>query len=194
MSNTAKKLNILFLEDNSDDVELVRFQLSKLKHPIDLVSVDEQHQYILQLIHNKPQMILSDHSLPSFTGKEALQIAQHVCPEVPFIFVTGTIKSPEDAAEAVLAGASGFILKDNLKKLETTIQRVLERQNKMNTMEYSFVTKSIYHCIDQLQSIETMVSRGNTSISIDDKQKIDQSIALLKSIFIEKELRHKGHL
>src|SRR5262249_14177823 len=71
-----------------------------------------------------PSLILSDFSLPQFDGLTALRIAHEVAPEVPFIFVSGTI-GEERAIEALLCGAMDYVLKTNLARLAPAVKRAL---------------------------------------------------------------------
>ena len=86
--------------------------------------VDTQEGFVYELEHNPPDVILSDHCLPSFDGFMALNIARRLCPEVPFIFVTGRV-GEQIAIETLRNGATDYVLKGNLTKLAPTIQRAL---------------------------------------------------------------------
>ena len=72
-----------------------------------------------------PDIILSDFSLPQFDGMSALAVAREVAPDVPFIFLSGTI-GEERAIEALQRGAIDYVLKTNPKRLVPAVQRALE--------------------------------------------------------------------
>jgi diguanylate cyclase (GGDEF)-like protein len=72
----------------------------------------------------RPDVVLSDFSLPGFDGLSALKIALEAAPDVPFIFVSGTI-GEERAIEAVRQGAVDYVLKTNLSRLGPVITRAL---------------------------------------------------------------------
>src|SRR6185295_661832 len=73
-----------------------------------------------------PDLIISDFSLPdSFDGLAALEIAKQKVPEVPFVFVSGTI-GEERAVEAMKRGATDYVLKDKLNRLIPVIARALQ--------------------------------------------------------------------
>ena len=72
-----------------------------------------------------PDVILSDFSLPQFDGMSALAVAREVAPDVPFIFLSGTI-GEERAIEALKCGAIDYVLKTNPKRLVPAVQRALE--------------------------------------------------------------------
>jgi len=61
----------------------------------------KQKRILLNAIHDfKPDIILSDYSLPQFTGFEALEIAKKLIPDIPFIIITGSL-SEEMAADSI---------------------------------------------------------------------------------------------
>jgi diguanylate cyclase (GGDEF)-like protein len=72
-----------------------------------------------------PDLILSDFSLPQFDGVTALAVARQLAPDVPFIFLSGTI-GEERAIEALKSGAIDYVLKSNPKRLVPAVRRALE--------------------------------------------------------------------
>ncbi|NJO13040.1 MAG: GAF domain-containing protein, partial [Gammaproteobacteria bacterium] len=74
----------------------------------------------------RPSIILSDFSLPQFDGMSALAITRELAPDVPFIFVSGTI-GEERAIEALRRGAVDYVLKSNLSRLAPAVGRALEQ-------------------------------------------------------------------
>ncbi len=69
-------------------------------------------------------MILADYTLPSFDGLSALNLAKSSCPDVPFIFVSGTL-GEEVAIEALKVGATDYVLKTRLSRLLPSVHRAL---------------------------------------------------------------------
>jgi len=118
-------LRVLILEDNPVDAELVEHELHRAK--IDFTSrlVEGKREFNKALADFQPQVILSDFKLPLFDGLAALEIARVQAPEIPFIFVSGSIG--EEKAIALLSqGASDYIFKDNLARLVPAVKRVIE--------------------------------------------------------------------
>ncbi|MEM0993166.1 MAG: response regulator [Bacteroidota bacterium] len=72
-------------------------------------------------------LILTDYNLPDYNGLEALLVSKEKMPQVPFVFVTGTLNDEEKVAQAVLRGASGYILKDNLKEIEERLNPIIQQ-------------------------------------------------------------------
>ncbi len=90
VEETCTKLKILHLEDVSSDAVLVSNQLKKSKLHCEILVVDTIDKFITELKEFTPDIILSDHSLPSFNSHEALTILHETGLEIPFILVTTT--------------------------------------------------------------------------------------------------------
>ncbi|NJN28113.1 MAG: response regulator [Cyclobacteriaceae bacterium] len=119
-----QKLKILILEDQIEDVYLINRELKKANLEFALTIVDSKIEYINSLNSQKPDIILSDHSLPQFNSLEALQICKEKRWNIPFILVTGTV-SEEFAAQCIKNGADDYVLKSNIKRLSTSISHAL---------------------------------------------------------------------
>ncbi|MEQ8425514.1 MAG: ATP-binding protein [Cyclobacteriaceae bacterium] len=120
-------LKILMLEDLEDDVELVKQVLTKEKISFVIQRVDERDDYLRELVAMKPDVILSDHTLPQFNSVEALKICQRIGMNVPFILVTGTV-SEEFAVTCLKNGADNYVLKANLSRLPSAITAALQQR------------------------------------------------------------------
>lgn len=122
------KLNILILEHDTNDLELLQYQLKKsdLIHMSEVVQTREEYISALQVF--KPDIILSDYSLPTFDGLSAFKIRQEIAPEVPFIIVSGTI-GEENAVELIKMGITDYALKDKMYQVITKIKRALSEAN-----------------------------------------------------------------
>jgi diguanylate cyclase (GGDEF)-like protein/PAS domain S-box-containing protein len=114
----------LLLEDTAGDAELIEMTL--VEADVDFVSrrVETRETFVRALDEFSPDIILSDFSLPSFDGREALAIAQQRCPATPMLMVTGAI-GDELAVELLKAGARDYILKDRLARLPSAVRRAL---------------------------------------------------------------------
>src|SRR5688572_4237271 len=116
----SKLLKILHLEDLEEDAELVSRAIKKSGLPCQIVHVENKRDFIAQLNEFVPDIIISDHSLPSFDSHEALQIVKEMKLEIPFILVTATV-SEEYAVRIMREGACDYILKDRLQRLPSAI-------------------------------------------------------------------------
>ncbi len=121
----TKSLNILLLEDNLNDAQLIYWQVVKSGLVFNWTHVSSLIAFVESVHHSKPDIVLSDYNLMSFTGLDALEIVKQKCPLVPFIIVTGNLDE-ETAAETIKLGAWDYILKDRLVRLDIVIKNALE--------------------------------------------------------------------
>lgn len=121
-----RRLKILHIEDVPADAELVERTLKKAGIDFDKITVDTRTEYIDALTNFKPDIILSDHSLPAFNSLEALKIMRQNKIDIPFILITATV-SEEFAVSVMKEGASDYVLKDRLQRLPNAVINALEK-------------------------------------------------------------------
>jgi PAS domain S-box-containing protein len=127
-------LRVLLVEDSVEDSELLIRALRDLHRPISTSRVASEAELREALSEFLPHLVLSDHSMPGFSGHEALRIVQETAPQLPFIFVSGTI-GEEAAIEALQRGATDYVLKDNLRRLPTAIQNALRTASEREELD-----------------------------------------------------------
>jgi len=118
------RLRILHLEDNPEDVELVRETIAAQGIDAEIVDAATRADFINALEKEEYDLILADYTLPSFDGPSALAIVRAKFPLLPFIFVTGTM-GEDKAVETLRQGATDYVLKTHIKRLVTSIMRAL---------------------------------------------------------------------
>jgi hypothetical protein len=117
-------LRILSVEDDPKDTGLIQDLLETEGIVCEITRVDTQASLLDLLQQGAVDLILADYSLPSFDGISALKLATQFCPDVPFIFVSGTL-GEEVAIEALKLGATDYVLKTSLSRLGPSVQRAL---------------------------------------------------------------------
>lgn len=124
-------LNVLLVEDSPDDASLIKQELRRAGFSIDARLVDTAEDMTAALTEQGWDLIISDFSLPGFSGTEALEIAHTHTPEIPLIVVSGCIG--EEAAVALMkAGAEDCIMKSSLSRLVPAVERCIkEEQNRV---------------------------------------------------------------
>ncbi|HUR45167.1 MAG TPA: histidine kinase [Candidatus Saccharimonadales bacterium] len=122
-----RQIRILMLEDNVADAELIKFALREGGLVFSWVRVDSKAAFLREMEKNTPNIILLDYSLPSFDGLSALHLAQQRFPNVPFIFVTGTL-GEEVVIEMLKSGATDYVLKNRLSRLVPAVLRALREK------------------------------------------------------------------
>src|SRR5262249_24058805 len=85
------RLHILHLEDNPLDAELIQETLAGSGMAYEVQRVETREDFVAAIERGGVDLILSDYTLPAFDGLSALAIAAETCPEVPFIFVSGSL-------------------------------------------------------------------------------------------------------
>jgi PAS domain S-box-containing protein len=117
-------LNVLFIEDAATDVALMVRALERTDFSLQYDIADDETGLRTLLAQKKYHVIVADYNIPGFSGTVALKIVQSICPEVPFILVSGTI-GEENAVDMMRNGATDYIMKSNLIKLNTVVKREL---------------------------------------------------------------------
>ena len=117
-------LHVLHIEDSEEDSELIHRLLSGNGIPCQMTRVETRPQVFDALQTKSFDLILSDCKLPRFSGFHALEIARALKPEIPFVFVSGTI-GEETAIESLRNGATDYVLKDRLNRLVPAVRRAL---------------------------------------------------------------------
>ncbi|HJY92300.1 MAG TPA: response regulator, partial [Candidatus Acidoferrum sp.] len=117
-------LRILSLEDDPRDVELIQALFEAEKITCEMRRVETEAEFVDALGQGDVDLILADYTLPSFDGVSALKIALQKCPDVPFIFVSGTL-GEEVAIEALKVGATDYVLKTRLWRIVPAVRRAL---------------------------------------------------------------------
>src|SRR5467141_3132183 len=117
-------LRILSIEDDPKDAKLIQDLLETEGIACEVTRVDTQAALLASVEQGGIDLILADYSLPSFDGISALKFAMKACPDVPFIFVSGTL-GEEVAIEALKIGATDYVLKTRLSRLVPSVLRAL---------------------------------------------------------------------
>ncbi|HTW93856.1 MAG TPA: hybrid sensor histidine kinase/response regulator, partial [Tepidisphaeraceae bacterium] len=117
-------LRLLLVEDSQDDGELVqRYLVSGGFKPV-CRRVCTAPAVRTALAEENWDLVISDFSMPQFSGLAALALVKERDSDIPFILVSGTIGEAM-AVEAMKAGAADYILKDDLARLAPAVRREL---------------------------------------------------------------------
>ena len=121
-----KNLRVLILEDRVSDADLIEFELQEAGIAYSSKRVETERDYERALQEFSPDLILSDFDLPQYTGTLALIAAKRLCPEIPFILVTGAIDENDGLCSKIMAqGARECVLKNHLERLAPAVRKVL---------------------------------------------------------------------
>jgi diguanylate cyclase (GGDEF)-like protein len=124
-SAAGSEIRLLLVEDEPAEAELSIRYIRRSGIRCTYQRVETEAALRAALADFKPDIVLSDFTLPNFDGLSALRVAREAAPELPFIFVSGTI-GEERAIEALRRGAVDYVLKSNLNRLAPAITRALD--------------------------------------------------------------------
>jgi PAS domain S-box-containing protein len=122
----SKAIRILVVEDSEDDARLAVRMLRRGGFEPSYRRVQDAESLTAAIGQERWDAVLSDFRLPSFSGVQALKVFRSFGLDIPFIFVSGTI-GEETAVEAMKAGASDYVMKQNLARLVPALERELEQ-------------------------------------------------------------------
>src|ERR1041384_1735 len=117
-------VNLVLVEDMATEAEIAIRQLEAGGFSCRWNRVDSESALRRHLAEGRPDLVLSDFTLPGFDGISALEIVRELTPDIPFIFLSGTI-GEERAIDALQRGAYDYVLKTNMARLVPAVRRAL---------------------------------------------------------------------
>ena len=127
-------IRLLLIEDNPLDAELEVRELKRAGLRVEPRRADNEAACRREMQHFRPQVIVSDFAMPNYDGMSALDLARELCPDVPFIFVSGTL-GEDYAIRALKNGATDYVLKSNLVRLPPVVERALADAEQRRRLE-----------------------------------------------------------
>ncbi|MBN1487407.1 MAG: GAF domain-containing protein [Anaerolineae bacterium] len=118
-------LRVLIIEDSEDDTLLIIRALRRGGYKDLTFHRVDTHADMETALQEKWDVVISDYSMPKFSGLDALKLIQTKKLDLPFIIVSGTI-GEDIAVESMRAGAYDYLMKDNLIRLAPAVQRELQ--------------------------------------------------------------------
>jgi signal transduction histidine kinase len=119
-----RPIKILAVEDSENDFRLAMRLLRKAGFAPEGQRVQDLPALRQALREGPWDAMISDFSMPGFSGLEALAEFRSTGMDIPFIFVSGTI-GEEMAVAAMRAGANDYVMKDNMRRLGPALEREL---------------------------------------------------------------------
>jgi len=150
--------SILYLEDDPRDVELVGRLIAAEFPDCALVTAATREEFVAGLGRKEPDVILSDFTVPGYSGLEALALVRECAPHVPFVFLSGTI-GEERALAALRSGARDYVPKNNMSRLPLALRRAFEESSERRS-----------HARDErrLRELNDIIERAAEAIVVSD--------------------------
>jgi PAS domain S-box-containing protein len=200
MNQMENSYKILIVEDLPSDAELNKRETRKVLPNCSFVVVETEEDFIRELLDFKPDIILSDYSMPKFDGLSALRIALEKDPITPVIIITGSVNE-DTAVECMKAGASNYVIKEQIKRLGPAILHALEE--KQLNIERVQAQHALVDSLERYRALFNLspvgIQLGNENGIIDNVNDTlchmlgytrDELIGQHVSIFVSPENRH----
>ena len=143
-------MHILLLEDNLCDRQLLEKTLMNEGLVCQITHAKSKEEFQAALEQAKYDLIISDFTLPAYSGIAALTASRELQPDTPFIFVSETI-GEEQAVESLKSGAADYVLKERLNGLGQAVRRALreakERKERHRAAEQVRVQSSALEAV-----------------------------------------------
>jgi len=149
-----KNFTLLIIEDNKDDVRIIRDVLKNENYSPDY-SLAMNASGLQDILDEKNwDLVITDHHMPGFTSLEAIDLIQNKDVDIPIIVVSDKI-SEEQAADIMRAGADDVVLKKNIfTRLVPAIERELsEAQTRKDKKIATVKVNALTRAIEQIRNI-----------------------------------------
>jgi PAS domain S-box-containing protein len=178
---------ILLLEDSASDAELTALQLTKVDLKFKLIIVSTKKEFDQEFYSEIPDLVICDYNLPKHTGIEVLTEVHEYNEELPFILVSGFIDA-SIAVEAMVKGASDYVMKDDLSRLAPAATRELihysKKRKQQRLLDEAYKLASIGYWEYRPESKELFWSdqvRRVHEVSLDYQPDLDTALSFYKA-------------
>ncbi|HLP00460.1 MAG TPA: response regulator [Opitutaceae bacterium] len=166
----SKSLHVIVVEDSENDALLLQHELRRGGYTVVAQRVETADELTALLAEGGWELVLSDFSLPHFSGEEALKIVRAHGRDIPFIYVSG-VMGEENAVAAMKAGAQDYVMKGKLARLVPAIERELrdaiERRRHREAEAQARLSENKYRHLFQSMSDAALLVAADTEEILD---------------------------
>jgi len=178
MSSRPNQLQVLIVEDSEADATLLEHELMRAGFAPVCHRVETHSEMAAALARQSWDLIIADYVLPRFDGLSALELVREHGLDLPFIVVSGVI-SDHTAVEAMKAGAHDYLMKDNLVRLGSAVQReLLEAQIRMDRRQAEDRLRA-EHAITRLLAVASDINEAAPRIMLILRETLDLDFGIL---------------
>jgi len=176
----ATEFRVLHLEDSELDHLLMLAHMRRGGLDIKGLRV-ETRQAFEQALEKPWDAVISDYNLPDFSVLGALEALKARAVDIPFLLVSGEI-SESTAVEAMRAGASDYLLKNNLARLVPALVRAVDahRTRRARDKADRELNESRQRLRDLAQHLQTSIELERTAIAREIHDDVGGSLSALK--------------
>ena len=166
----TKKLNILIAEDIPSDAELAQRKLRSVFEDFNVLVVETEKDFVAGLEDFKPDLIISDYAMPTFTGLVALNLSMKLAPSVPFVMLTGSVNE-EIAVECMKAGADDYVTKPfSIRELMARVKAILRRVEELQSPQKKEIPSKMHVGEMEIDPTKRKVIIGENKIELTAKE------------------------
>ncbi len=180
-------LKILLVEDYPTDADLISISLQKIIENPEIKVVDNLEDCKQALQDFVPDVVISDYNLPTCDGLDILKLTKSIDADIPLIFITGTIDDDELAANTILSGASGFVLKKHMNSMDEKLKPLLKKLV-FNMIEREELREKIRRNKIAVNHIYRYLDEINTE-NQDQKMNLNKIRESIESIDLDEDIR-----
>ena len=173
-------LRVLIVEDNPADAELLELQLVNGGYVPSRLRVQSATEMQAALDVEEWDLILSDYSMPHFSGLQALELLKATGKDIPFILISGSA-GDDIAVTAMRAGAHDFFTKGSFGLLVSAIQRELREAELRATARAQR---------EQLHQNEKLAALGTLLAGIAHELNNPLSVIMHQATLLQSELKN----
>ncbi|GJD57497.1 response regulator [Methylobacterium dankookense] len=178
-AGAAAPIRILLIEDSDLDAELIAAALEDAGLDCRIDRVMTREAFAAAVAEPCHDLILADYVLPTFDGLAALDHARGHCPDIPFVFVSGTL-GEDVAVEALKTGATDYVVKQRLDRLPRTVLRALaEAQARSERRASAEALRSLNESLEARVAARTAeLAEANAELrrEIIERQRIEEAL------------------
>lgn len=157
-------MKILLVEDLPADAEIAIRELTRWGLVFEHRHVDTREAFLRELSRFRPDVVISDYSMPQFDGMQALKLSLQEDPYLPFIILTGSMNE-STAVECMKAGATDYVIKSHIARLPVAVQEALDR-----SAERKAKASAVDALRESEQSFRTLADSGLALIRTTDEE------------------------
>jgi signal transduction histidine kinase len=178
-------LRILHLEDSDLDAELIEAELERLGHPVRIERVFTHDAFAAEARPDRHDLILADYVLPTFDGVSAFRMAQAQCPDIPFVFCSGTL-GEDIAVEALKGGATDYVTKQRIDRLPHIVVRALaEARTRAEKRAAEAALQALNHSLEARVDERTReLAEANAALQqqITERERAEEALRLMQRL------------
>jgi PAS domain S-box-containing protein len=167
MKTHNRPLQVLVVEDSENDAALLEIELQRAGYQPVCHRVEAAEAMQSALERQTWDLVIADYVMPHFNGLAALALVKERGLDLPFIIVSGHI-TEATAVAAMKSGAHDYVMKDNLARLGSAVERELREAEGRRHQRQAEERLRVEHSFRQ--AVENSVPAGIAAVDLEGRQ------------------------